>query len=89
MDHRPDRPGSRLTATLRPVVDPSDEGIHNAVSDCIQNAADDPNPLAIIRRYVQWLIGQGWNQEMAEQVGSRAIVVMNAMHPPSCKINGR
>ena len=89
MEHRPHRPGSRQTAMLRAVVYPSAQGIHNAVADCIQNATDDPHPLAVIRRYVQQLIAQGWNQEQAEQVGSRAIVVMNAMNRPSPFNGGR
>jgi cation transport regulator ChaC len=67
-----------------PDVDQADHRIHDAVAECVQQAAEENGTTAeYVFRHVQQLIQQGWKTEDAELVGSRALGVLNAMnHPP-------
>ena len=73
------------TPPKRVQVDKSDQRIHDAVVDCVNLAAGEGERAAqYVFQYVQELIKQGWTQAVAEQIGSRAIGVINAINlPPS------
>ena len=61
----------------------SDKQIHEAVAELVQYAAQqNGTAVEFVYQQVQELIQEGWKQEDAEQVGSRAIAVLNAMKLP-------
>ena len=61
----------------------SDRCIHDAVAELVQQAAEQNGTAAeFVYQQVQQLIQEGWIREDAEQVGSRAIAVLNAMRLP-------
>ena len=61
----------------------SDQRIHDAVAECVQQASEEKGKAAnFIYQYAQWLIKEGWKPEDAQLVGSRAVGVLNAMNAP-------
>lgn len=83
--HEEDQPRRRPNRIKPPAVDKADQRIHDAVAECVQQAAEENGTTAeFVLKYVRQLIQQGWKAEDAEQVGSRALGGLNAMkHPPS------
>ena len=85
MSRRSDPDDPRRPNRIKPPdVDKTDQRIHDAVAECVQQAAEENGTTAeFVFRHVQQLIQQGWNPDDAELVGSRALGVLNAMnHPP-------
>ena len=82
--NRHGRPPGQAT-NIKPIeVDPSDRRIHEAVAELVQEAAEQNGTAAeFVYQHVQELIQGGWKREDAEQVGSRAIGVLNAMKLPT------
>ena len=78
MSKPPNRP--HAWPAPKPVcVDKSDRRIHDAVADCVNLAYGEGERAAqFVFEHVQGLIKQGWTKDDAEQVGSRAIGVINA-----------
>ena len=79
-----DHPRPRSNHNSRPLyVEPN--RINDAVHDCVQLAYGQKSPAAFVYRYVQELVTSGWTRQDADQVGSRAIGVLNAATLPPTK----
>ena len=77
------RPRPRPTIIMPMEIHQSDRCIHDAVAELVQYAAQQNGTAAeFVYQHVQELIQEGWTREDAEQVGSRAITVLNAMKLP-------
>ena len=83
MSKSSDRP-RRRSVYKRPQVHEADRQIHDAVAECVQLATElNETPAEFVDRHIKELITQGWLPDDAEQVGARAIGVLNAMSLPA------
>ena len=57
--------------------------LNDATQDCIQIALADEHPVEAIYKFVQALVRErNWSEAEAQEVGSRAIGVVNALKLP-------